>query len=207
MRKRAFDIIVGTVLAVLALPVIVVAAAGIMLTLRVPPLFWQERVGRGGQTFRFVKLRTLPTTFPCYANKAAVSQVRLPRFVAALRRLHLDELPQLFLVPLGTMSLVGPRPEMPNLHAQLPASFAAGRTAVRPGCTGLWQVGVDSSGLIGDAPMYDQFYLEHRSLRLDLWILAQTAGTLAGRGRVLTLADMARFGRPPANSIGALEVS
>jgi lipopolysaccharide/colanic/teichoic acid biosynthesis glycosyltransferase len=193
MQKRIFDILVGSVLAVLALPIIVVAAIGIVITLRVPPLFFQHRVGRDGRVFRFIKLRTLPRSFPRYADKTALGELRLPRFVAGLRRLHLDELPQLFLVPWGTMSLVGPRPEMPCLHGELAPSFARARTTVRPGCTGLWQVAVDSRRQIGDAPVYDYFYLDHRSFRLDLWILARTAALLVGRGRAVTLADVTPF--------------
>ena len=76
------------------------------------------------------------------------------------------------------------------LHERLPASFADERTAVRPGCTGLWQIGADASGLISEAPAYDRFYLENQSLKLDLWILGQTLRVMAGRTAVIDLRDL-----------------
>jgi lipopolysaccharide/colanic/teichoic acid biosynthesis glycosyltransferase len=190
MGKRLFDIVIGTALALLALPVIVLCALGVALTLQTTPFFVQRRVGRNGQCFLFFKLRTLPTSVPRYADKYALGDVDLPRFTRLLRQLHLDELPQLFLVPLGKMSLVGPRPEMLMLHEQLPESFAGRRTAVRPGCTGLWQIGRHADGLIGEAPVYDQFYLDNQSLKLDLWILARTFGLLTGRDTIIDLRDI-----------------
>jgi len=190
LGKRLFDVVVGTVLALLALPIIVVCAVGVMIQLRAQPFFVHRRVGRGGRPFLFVKLRTLPKSTPPYADKYAIGHLELPPFTRVLRRLHLDELPQLFLVPLGRMSLVGPRPEMPALHARLPRAFAGRRTAVRPGCTGLWQIGAHSDGLISEAPLYDQFYLDNRSLRLDLWIIGRTFGLLAGHGTIVDLGDI-----------------
>jgi hypothetical protein len=75
---------------------------------------------------------------------------------------------------------------MPTLHAALPAGFALARSRVRPGCTGLWQVGVDCDGLIGESPQYDTFYVTHRNQRLDLWILWQTVRKVVrgGAGQV-----------------------
>jgi lipopolysaccharide/colanic/teichoic acid biosynthesis glycosyltransferase len=190
MGKRLFDIVVGTALALLSFPVIVICALGVAVTLRTFPFFVQRRVGRYGQTFLIFKLRTLPTSVPRYTDKYALGDVDLPPFTRALRELHLDDLPQLFLVPLGKMSLVGPRPEMLMLHELLPESFAGRRTAVRPGCTGLWQIGRHSDGLIGEAPVYDQFYLDHQSMRLDVWILTRTVGVLTGRGGIIELRDV-----------------
>lgn len=190
MGKRIFDITVGTLLALLALPVIVFCAIGVALALRTSPFFAQRRVGRKGETFTFIKLRTLPKHAPKYADKYAISAMQVPWFPSLLRRLHLDELPQLFLVVLGKMSLVGPRPEMPMLHERMPEHFADLRTGVRPGCTGLWQIGAHADGLISEAPAYDQYYLDHQSLRLDLWILARTVGLMAGRGPIIDLRDV-----------------
>ncbi|MBW3614211.1 MAG: sugar transferase, partial [Actinobacteria bacterium] len=86
-----------------------------------------------------------------------------------------DELPQLLLVPIGRMSLVGPRPEMPFLHDAMPAPFARLRTEVRPGCAGLWQIGHQCSGLIVEAPEYDLYYVDNWSPVMDLVILWRTA--------------------------------
>ena len=196
--KRATDIFLGGLLAIVAAPLILVLALVLALSLRAFPFFVQERVGLDGRRFRLVKLRTLPRTTPPYADKYSIAGVKIPRVARVLRRLHLDELPQLFLVPIGRMSLVGPRPEMPALHDRLPGNFAEQRTSVRPGCTGLWQIGRDSGGLIGETPYYDEFYLHHRSNQLDLWILAQTAKLMAGRGRQFRISDIPAELRRPA---------
>lgn len=180
-KKRALDLAVGLVLAVLSLPVILVLALGSVASLRAWPFFVQSRVGRDGKLFRIVKIRTLPPQAPRSAPKYALQGLPIPRYCSFLRRTHLDELPQLLLVPLGRMSLVGPRPEMPELVGTFDPSFLAARSAVRPGCTGLWQISVDSPKLLHEVPEYDLFYLEHAGLRLDLWILWRTVRGLLPR--------------------------
>jgi lipopolysaccharide/colanic/teichoic acid biosynthesis glycosyltransferase len=182
--KRALDIVVGTMLGIIALPVILVSAILVAASLRYWPFFTQERVGYGGQRFRIVKLRTLPPDTPKYASKYIVRNVTTPWFPRMLRRLHLDELPQLYLVVLGHMSLVGPRPEMPQLHDRFDRSFAETRAAVRPGCFGLWQLSRDSDRLIGESPEYDLFYVRHRSFRLDLFVLLRSVRVLSGGYRI-----------------------
>jgi lipopolysaccharide/colanic/teichoic acid biosynthesis glycosyltransferase len=172
--KRFFDIVVGSLLLLIAIPTILVCAVGTAISLRCWPFFTQRRIGRDGQTFLFVKLRTLPLHTPRYANKYQLLELHIPRFSLALRRLHLDELPQLFLVLLGKMSLVGPRPEMPNLADQFDSEFARQRTGVRPGCTGLWQISEHCAQMIYEHPEYDAHYLRNRSLRFDLWIMTNT---------------------------------
>jgi lipopolysaccharide/colanic/teichoic acid biosynthesis glycosyltransferase len=193
--RRAIDVTVAAVLIVLALPVLVLALVGSALVLRAWPLFTQERVGQDGRTFRFVKVRTLPTSVPRYLDKHSLVEHRIPAFCRLLRELHLDELPQLFLVLGGRMSLVGPRPEMAVLHDELDPGFARIRTSVRPGCTGLWQVSEDCALLIGERPEYDAYYVANRSLRLDLWILARTARKVLGLGRI-TLDDVPSWAPP-----------
>ena len=200
-RKRCVDVVLGTVLAVLAVPVIAVLAVGVAWSLRCSPFFAQQRVGRNGRTFRFWKLRTLPKAAPAYADKYAIKALETPAFARFLRRTHLDELPQLFLVLRGHMSLVGPRPEMPQLHESGDDGFARARTSVRPGCTGLWQVSVAYHQLIWEAPEYDLSYLRFANLRLDLWILWRTAAMMLGRAEPVTLDDVPRWvlhrgGRP-----------
>lgn len=198
--KRAVDIVLGTVLALLAAPVIAVAAIGSYLSLRAWPFFVQDRIGFGGRTFRMVKVRTLPRGTPAYACKSTVD-VDIPWFARILRDHHIDELPQLFLVPLGSMSLVGPRPEMPALHAQLAPGFAAARTAVRPGCTGLWQISDHKHAVIGDAPAYDLYYLANQTLRLDLWILVRSIRSLLPRAPLVGLDDVPAWtGAVPGSS-------
>ncbi|MDP1821515.1 MAG: sugar transferase [Acidimicrobiales bacterium] len=196
MTKRLADFLTASVLLLLTLPIVVVAAIGSALVLRAWPFFVQQRVGRDGTAFRFIKIRTLPTTTPTYLLKSDLCFDEVPRFTRMLRDLHLDELPQLFLVLTGRMSLVGPRPEMPEFHHRLPPTFAAARTTVRPGCTGLWQIGAACTGLIGDAPEYDRFYLYNANARLDLWILARTARMMLGFAGLVKLSDVPEWAVP-----------
>jgi lipopolysaccharide/colanic/teichoic acid biosynthesis glycosyltransferase len=173
-RKRIFDVIVGTLLALAALPLVLVLAVSASAALRSWPFFVQDRVGRGGRAFKIIKIRTLPRSAPAYADKYEIASVQRPAFCEWLRRTHLDELPQLFLVPIGHMSLVGPRPEMAVLLEKSDPEFVRVRNMVRPGCTGLWQVGGRTDALINDAPDYDLYYLGEASLRLDCWTLWRT---------------------------------
>lgn len=198
VSKRAMDILVSSVLILLAVPIVVVAVVGVAVSLRTSPFFAQGRVGLGGARFRFLKIRTLRPDVPGYIDKHQLDLSAIPPFCALLRRLHLDELPQLLLVLQGKMSLVGPRPEMGYLHRRMPSQFAQLRTSVRPGCTGLWQVSEASSQLISESPQYDCFYLAHRSLRLDLWVLYRTALKMVGVGRFITLDDVPRWATPAA---------
>jgi lipopolysaccharide/colanic/teichoic acid biosynthesis glycosyltransferase len=194
--KRAIDVVVGTVLALATLPVVLVLALVTTVNLRAWPFFVQTRIGAGGVPFRLVKLRTLPASTDHYADKRAIESIPLTWVSRTMRRTHLDELPQLFLVPLGRMSLVGPRPEMAFLVEQMSPSFARRRTEVRPGCTGLWQIGEACAGLIGEAPEYDLHYVDHRSLLLDLWIVWRSIAMVLGAGLV-TLADVPAWLRRP----------
>ena len=128
----------------------------------------------------FVKLRSLPTYTPVNADKYTVAFITTTRWGRFLRRTHLDELPQFWLVVTGRMSLIGPRPEMPDLAATFDAAFMWERLAVRPGITGPWQVSTASAGLIGEAPELDRLYLAHAGPRLETWVSLRTIGGLAG---------------------------
>jgi lipopolysaccharide/colanic/teichoic acid biosynthesis glycosyltransferase len=196
MTKRAFDLILASLLLLVTLPIMIGAAVGSAIVLRAWPFFVQRRTGLDGREFRFLKIRTLPTSTPAYLLKNELCTDRLPRFTRALRRLHFDELPQLLLVLGGRMSLVGPRPEMTEFHELLDPDFAAARTTVLPGCTGLWQIGDACTGLIGEAPEYDRFYLRHQGIRLDLWILGQTTRMMLGLGGLVRLGDVPEWAAP-----------
>ena len=178
--KRLLDLAVGLPLAVVCTPLILALALGSAVSLRAWPIFVQERVGLGGQLFRFIKIRSLPSNAPADIDKYEVRGFATSRYGNFLRRTHLDELPQLYLVCAGTMSLVGPRPEMPALCARFDPSFVAARTQVRPGCTGLWQTSRKASGLIGESPQYDMVYLATGSLAVDLWLIYRTVATHLG---------------------------
>lgn len=189
MGKRVFDLVVGTLLLLVALPLILVFAVALAITLRAWPFFVQERIGQYGRPFRMLKLRTLPPTTAKYALKHSLDLAALPAVSRFLRRTHLDELPQLLCVVAGTLSLVGPRPKMPDSHEPVDAGYAEARQSVKQGCTGLWQVGRDVDGLPHEAPEYDFFYIENRTLLLDLWILWRTVLVVAGFGRGVGVQD------------------
>jgi lipopolysaccharide/colanic/teichoic acid biosynthesis glycosyltransferase len=197
--KRTVDIVLGTILLLAALPIVLICALLSAVALRAWPIFVQMRPGRDERPFRIIKIRTMPASAPAYGHKDALaSQLRsLPAVCQLLRRTHLDELPQLALVPLGRMSLVGPRPSQPLQYERLSGSFEWMRTAVRPGCTGLWQVGAASSLALDVDPEYDTFYLEHAGFRLDLWILMRTALVMTGIGRTVQLNEVPHWVRGP----------
>jgi lipopolysaccharide/colanic/teichoic acid biosynthesis glycosyltransferase len=182
--KRTFDLMASVLLTVLTAPLVALLATGSAVSFRAWPLFVQKRLGWAGRPFFFVKLRSLPTNATAAADKYTIAAAATSRWGSFLRTSHLDELPQLWLVVTGRMSLVGPRPEMPFLAARFDPAFVRERLAVRPGITGTWQVSTASAGLIGEAPELDRFYLAHAGPRLDAWVLLRTIGGLLGLPRV-----------------------
>ncbi len=133
---------------------------------------------------RFPKIRTLPPDTPEYTSKYEFGDDQIPRLGRFLRRTHLDELPQLLLVPFGVMSLVGPRPKMPHTAEPIDPDYGELRVQVRQGCTGLWQIGAHAHRQVSETPGYDLFYLRYGSLRFDLWILWRTAVAFLGAAEV-----------------------
>lgn len=188
--KRAIDLALGIVLAVVALPVVMVMAFCLFVVFRQSPFFMQERIGYEGKRLRFPKLRTLPRSSPAYALKTELSFDDLPRSAKLFRNLHIDELPQLLLVITGALSLVGPRPKMPDDVEPCGAEYGRTRVTVPQGCTGLWQISVDKGGIPDRTPEYDLFYVAHRSNRFDLWILWQTLLHGLHLGKLVTLDDV-----------------
>lgn len=165
--KRTTDLVVGVPLAIGVSPVIAALAALSALTFRANPFFVQPRVGRHGEAFAFVKIRSLPPSAPASADKYEIGELDNARFGSFLSRFHLDELPQLWLVVTGRMSLVGPRPEMVELSETFDPAFVELRTELLPGCTGLWQVSTAAEGLINERPEFDEHYVRNGTLRLD----------------------------------------
>ncbi len=195
--KRAFDVVASATLLVALLPFIVIMAVVLGITYRAWPFFTQERVGKNGEVFGFIKLRTLPAKAPAYADKYTIQEIKLPLIARVMRSKHLDELPQLLLVLTGKMSLVGPRPEMPYLHETGDPEFAEMRTSVRPGCAGLWQVSEHQHLMIWEAPIYDMAYIKHPSLGFDLWILMRTLLFMLHVRPAVSFADVPRRFLPP----------
>lgn len=181
--KRAIDFVFGILLLLISIPAMVAIALAIKLESVGPVLFHQERVGLGGRIFTIHKFRSMSTLSPRYSYKVPLADPRVTRVGRLLRRSGLDELPQLWNVIRGEMSLIGPRPELPFIVDQYqPAQHL--RHSVRPGITGWWQIhqrnsprtmGEDSADPSHMSRMaYDRYYLERLSLRLDLIISLRT---------------------------------
>ena len=172
--KRVCDVLASLVLMVIGLPIFLLLAVAIKVDSRGPMLFRQERVGQDGKLFRMYKFRTMGTTAPSYAySPLASNDPRITRLGKLLRRTSLDEVPQLLNVLQGSMSLVGPRPEMPFIVEQYTERHRQ-RLQVRPGLTGLWQLSGDRAFLIHENIEYDLYYIQHRNLFMDLAILLHT---------------------------------
>jgi len=190
LLKRAFDVAASLALLVLAAPVMLITAIAIKLESPGPVLYRQQRVGLGGRIISVIKFRSM------YANAeddgqprwAMPDDDRITRVGRLIRIVRIDELPQLFNVLAGEMSLVGPRPERPyfvdQLSSQIP--FYGLRHSVKPGVTGWAQVRYSYGGSVGDSVrklQFDLYYVKNHSLALDLVILIETIGVvLSGRG-------------------------
>lgn len=187
--RRVVDITGSGLLLILTLPMFLAIALVAAWTYRAWPIFGHERVGLHGRPFRMIKVRTLPPTTGSYVDKYELNEAEIPRIMTVIRRTHLDELPQLWLVFIGKMSLVGPRPEMAHLHASLPVEMALERTSTRPGITGLWQISSHCDRLIGQNPEYDRLYVRFRNPALDAWILMRTVVKIV-RGSTVQLYEV-----------------
>lgn len=193
---RVLEVLAALAMAVVTLPILVATLILSAVVYRAWPVFVHERVGQGGVPFRFPKVRTLPPATSAYADKHSIGGGAIPMSMRFIRRAHLDELLQLWLVVAGRMALVGPRPEMAVLHRRLAPIAAVERTSVRPGVTGLWQVSVHCDGLICDRIEYDRLYVQHRNPLLDAWIMWRTAQKML-LGRRVHLFQVPRWAVPP----------
>ncbi len=187
--KRIFDTMIAAVGIVIATPFILFTGLVIKIVSPGPIFFKQERVGWGGRVFEMYKLRTMKIDAERYTGPiwAQEDDPRLIKFGKAIRKLHLDELPQLFNVLKGDMSIVGPRPERPVFVKELSTQIAdyPKRTMVRPGITGLAQVRHKYDETIADVRKkvkYDLLYIREMCLMVDLRILARTV-IVAARGK------------------------
>lgn len=175
MTKRAIDILLsGIALVVLALPIALVAVA-VKLTSSGPALYWSERIGRGNTTFRMPKFRSMRIDTPQVATHLLESPERwLTPIGSFLRRSSLDELPQLWSIFVGDMSIVGPRPALFNQHDLIDLRTRRGVHRLRPGLTGWAQVNGRDELPIPQKVDYDAWYLEHQSLSVDIAIIWRT---------------------------------
>lgn len=182
--KRAFDLAVASVLLVLCFPIMLAVALWIRLDSPGPVLIHQRRVGVGGVPFFMHKFRTMQWK-PEDLDAGVIKRPFDPRVTRAgrvLRRTSLDELPQLWNVLKGEMSIVGPRPELPAI-VELYEPWQRKRFVVPPGMTGWWQVNGRAERSMHLNTEIDLFYVQNYSILLDLQILARTVGAvIKGRG-------------------------
>jgi lipopolysaccharide/colanic/teichoic acid biosynthesis glycosyltransferase len=185
--QRLFDLVVGSLLLLVALPVIGLALLAVKLTSRGPGLYAQTRLGRFGRPFRIYKVRSM--THECEMRSGIQwSKKGDPRVTPVgriLRKTHVDELPQLFNILKGEMSLVGPRPERPELVGVLETSIPRyhERLAVKPGLTGLAQVQLPPDTDLESVRRkltYDLHYAAAGTVWMDLRLMVATAIHVAG---------------------------
>jgi exopolysaccharide biosynthesis polyprenyl glycosylphosphotransferase len=185
VAKRAFDLVVGSLGLVITLPMWLAAAIAIRLTSAGPVFFHQERVTKGGRTFRMHKFRTMRQDLPADADTTAPffkidQDPRITRVGHLLRKWSLDELPQLWNVLMGEMSLVGPRP-LPTEQVAANLELLGPRHEVPAGMTGWWQINGRSDVAPTQAVRLDAFYIENWSLTFDLYIVLKTMSTVFER--------------------------
>ena len=186
--KRAIDILFALPGLLVAAPVIGVLAALVKWTSRGPAFYLQERVGKGGRVFKIIKLRTMvqdaeAKSGPVWATAGDPRETPLGR---VLRRAHLDELPQLWNVLKGDMSLIGPRPERPVFVEKFKTEISnyAERLAVRPGITGWAQVNHVYDQTVDDVRRkvaFDCEYIRRMGWGIDIKIMIATAKRMLGR--------------------------
>lgn len=212
--KGLLEPLLGVLLLIPALPVICVLVVIIRLNSRGPGIFSQKRVGKNGRVFTMFKLRSMRldaevATGPVWAN--VVHDPRVTRLGYWLRRLHLDELPQLFNVAKGDMSLVGPRPERPEfvsvLSEQIPGYW--NRLTVQPGITGLAQVNLPPDTDLTSVRkklLLDEEYVATASFWLDFRIVLATLLRLVGvrGGRAVQVLGLHRVANVPEVSSAAV---
>ncbi len=172
--KRILDILIAGSAILMSLPIWIAIAIAVKMTSGGPVLFRQERVGLHGKPFFMLKFRSMYVDAPMYARSP--EDPNDPRITGPgrwLRKTSLDELPQLFNVLKGEMSMVGPRPEMPNIVSRYTKNQWE-RLKVPQGITGLWQLSADRKFAIHESIEYDLYYIDNRGFFLDLAILLHT---------------------------------
>ena len=184
MAKRIFDIVISVAMLALAYPVMIAIAMAVRNESPGPAVFRQRRAGLNGRPFVMLKFRSMRTDSDPYGRSpTSGDDPRLTRVGKWLRESSLDELPQLFNVLDGTMSLVGPRP-LYERQAMLWNDRQRGRLLVRPGITGWAQISGRGEVPLEEKIELDLWYVANRSLRLDVKILFATAMGAVGGGEI-----------------------
>lgn len=184
--KRLFDVVIGACIGLVCLPTLLISALLIKLD-GGPVLYRQRRIGERGEPFAMYKLRTMRlASGPEPQQWCSSDDPRVTLVGRGLRRMHLDELPQLYNVLRGEMSLVGPRPEQPDIVTQLEdqLAFYSRRHLIKPGLTGWAQIRCGYARSESGSAWklcHDLYYLKHQSMALDFAIMVRTFVTLASR--------------------------
>ena len=174
LLKRGMDVAGSCLLLVILAPFLALVALLVKLDSTGPAIFRQTRIGKDGEPFELWKFRSMRADAPPYERSpVSTSDPRLTAIGRVLRRLSVDEFPQLINVLKGEMSLVGPRPEMPFIVEKYGA-LERQRLRAKPGITGLWQISPARAMPIHENVGYDLFYIEHRSVLMDCSILLRT---------------------------------
>ena len=207
--KRSFDLIASSGALLIISPILLMVSVAVRFTSKGPVLFHQERMGKGGRLFRVLKFRTMVSDAERHSGPvlAIERDPRITRFGRFLRATRIDELPQLFNVIKGDMSLVGPRPErayfVQQFERELPAYDL--RHAVKPGLTGLAQVMGRYGTTVESKLRFDLLYIYNYSLLLDVKILLQTVRVVLQREQAAGL-NMAKSPADWRTRKGAIEM-
>ena len=185
MIRRAFDLLVAVPVSLATAPLVAWLALLVRLESTGGPLYTQTRVGRDGAPFQIIKLRTMVSGAEFQGAGLAIAErdSRITRMGRFLRRTSLDELPNLWNVVRGEMSIIGPRPTLAH-QVDAYTERQRGRLSVKPGITGWAQVNGRASLPWPERIELDLWYVEHRSLGLELEILRRTVGIVRGGGGI-----------------------
>jgi lipopolysaccharide/colanic/teichoic acid biosynthesis glycosyltransferase len=183
LTKRSCDVVGSTILLAALLPLGLMVAISIKFDSPGSVFFRHYRIGKNGKQFILWKFRSMKADVPRYGiHPQSAADMRLTRVGRLIRRLSIDELPQLINVLRGEMSFVGPRPEMPFIVDRY-RPIERKRLAVKPGITGLWQISPDRAFPIHENLQYDLYYIRNQNLLLDGAILLRTlAAVVRGTG-------------------------
>jgi lipopolysaccharide/colanic/teichoic acid biosynthesis glycosyltransferase len=201
VSTRLLDLVLGVCAALITAPLVALLALLVRLESPGDPIYTQIRVGRDGAEFSIYKLRTMVSGAEFTGAGMAIQQGddRITRIGAVLRRYSLDELPNLWNVVKGEMSIVGPRPTIPVQVAQY-TERQRGRLKVKPGLTGWAQINGRASLPWPERIELDLWYVDHRSLALDLKIIARTGSIVFG-GHGLYKGDTGGWVQSPGNDV------
>lgn len=179
MIKRIFDITMSIVIFIPLVPLLLVTYLMIIATSKGPAIYWSDRIGRHNKVFRMPKFRSMHINTPALAthimNRDGKASQYLTSIGKLIRRTSIDELPQLWSVVKGDMSIVGPRPALYNQYDLTQMRTIAGVDQLLPGVTGWAQVNGRDDISIKKKVDLDKHYLEHQSLTLDCYIIYLTA--------------------------------